>query len=214
MQWRISPARTPGGSVIYCLGEEDGIPSAETLVRIPVEDWNRQLSPWPAPACFKGGEAFGGRAERFLDEICREIPAFEARNGLHPAHRGIAGYSLAGLCALYALCTREIFDGAASASGSFWFPGWMEFLKTHLPKQGSCVALSVGDLEKNTRNPFLQPVERRTRETATALEQAGYAAEFFLNPGNHFREPAARLGRTIDALAALWNKASEGKTSV
>ena len=90
----------------------------------------------------------------------------------------------------------------------------MEFLETHLPKEGSCVALSVGDLEKNTRNPFLQPVERRTRETAMALEQAGYAAKFFLNPGNHFREPAVRLGRTIDALAALWNKASEEETSV
>ena len=203
-----------GEEVIYCLGQQEGIAAEATLVQIPVADWNRQLSPWPAPACFPGGEAFGGEADAFLDQLCCAIPAFEERNGLHPVHRGIAGYSLAGLCALYALCTRELFDGAASASGSFWFPGWMGFLEGHLPKKGSCAALSVGDREKNTRNRFLQPVEQCTRETAEVLARAGDPTVFFTNPGNHFREPELRMGRTIHHLRSLWNKASEGKASI
>ena len=38
---------------------------------------------------------------------------------------GIAGYSLAGLFALYALYKTDAFTRVASMSGSLWFPGIM-----------------------------------------------------------------------------------------
>lgn len=38
---------------------------------------------------------------------------------------GIAGYSLAGLFALYALYKTDVFTRVASMSGSLWFPGIM-----------------------------------------------------------------------------------------
>ncbi len=38
------------------------------LLAFKVEDWNRDLSPWEAPAVF-GAEAFGDGAQETLDEI-------------------------------------------------------------------------------------------------------------------------------------------------
>ena len=40
-------------------------------------DWNADLSPWPAKACFKGGEDFAGRAPAQLEWLAGAIETAE-----------------------------------------------------------------------------------------------------------------------------------------
>ena len=80
------------------------------LVVFKVDDWNGDLSPWPAPPVF-GKEGFAGRAEETLTEIlnyCRDD------NKTYY----IGGYSLAGLFALWASTRTDVFKGVAAASPS------------------------------------------------------------------------------------------------
>ncbi len=57
----------------------------------------------------------------------RIVPLTENHLGYAPEFRGIAGYSLAGLFALWAVYQTGLFDRAASVSGSLWFDGFLTF---------------------------------------------------------------------------------------
>ncbi|MDY2610537.1 MAG: alpha/beta hydrolase-fold protein [Oscillospiraceae bacterium] len=54
------------------------------------------------------------------------IPAAEKEINEVPRWRGIAGYSLAGLFALYAIYQTDLFSRVGSMSGSLGFPGIKE----------------------------------------------------------------------------------------
>ena len=97
------------------------------LKAVRVKSWNRDLSPWPAPAVF-GNEDFGGAAEETLGFLLRELPELTASS--RPYKRiYLGGYSLAGLFALWAGCRTDCFDGIAAASPSVWFPNFTDWLR-------------------------------------------------------------------------------------
>ena len=200
------------GVVFYVLsGHEtefaDRVKCGADIVRVDAGDWNRDMSPWPAPKCFRDGEDFGGGAGEYLAKLTQAMPDFEKNFGIKPAHRALCGYSLAGLCALYGLYISDMFDGAVSASGSMWFDGWIEFMRANRPLNGNARAyLSVGDREARTRNQRLARVEECTREACGILTSDGHEALFELNPGNHFNAPDSRLARGIDALFEMYMK--------
>ena len=179
-------------------------PTGAVLVCVSGEDWNRDLSPWPAEKVFRQGEDFAGKAPEYLP-IWQEtlLPAVEEELGAAPAFRAVAGYSLAGLFALYAAVETGLFHGAASVSGSLWFDGWVDDLRSRpLPAALKTVYLSVGAKEKKARNPRMAAVEDCTRAAAEHLRGCGAAVRFELNPGGHFNEPAARLTKGVLALLA------------
>ena len=73
-------------------------------------NWNDDLSPWPAPRLFASSQDFGGKASSFLSLLCHHIlPAVEAQLSFSVDSRGIAGYSMAGLFALYAIYHTDLF---------------------------------------------------------------------------------------------------------
>ena len=88
------------------------------LIALKVDDWNRDLSPWKAPAVF-GKEAFGDGAKETLSRVLAEL------NDLGKKYY-IGGYSLAGLFALLAAYQTKRFEGVAAASPSIWFPGFVD----------------------------------------------------------------------------------------
>lgn len=172
-----------------------------TLIAIDV-DWNRDLSPWPAPRAFRGGEDFTGGAADFLRELTeRLIPEAEARLPAPPAHRMIAGYSLGGLFAVYAALNSECFDLAASMSGSLWYDG---FAEEAVSRAGECRAarmyFSLGEREKQTRNQRMARVEECTRRVEAALRASGVETRLEMNPGGHFQDVPKRIARGIAAL--------------
>ena len=207
---RLFPGREPTAPlvVLHTDGEE-----AEKIVRLVREqtgtdfalgavagvDWDRDMSPWAMDPVFRGGPAYTGGAGAYRKLLVGEIlPALEGEGGLRPRRRMIAGYSLAGLFALYALLEGEDFSRGASVSGSLWYPGWMDYLAGRLtgplPER---VYFSLGDREARTRNPKLQPVEENTRRSAELLARAGVETVFESNPGNHFQQPEERTARGI-----------------
>lgn len=167
------------------------------LASFIVEDWNVELSPWQADPVF-GKEAFGeGAAQtlRFIEDSL--IPEIHARV---PALKGkkivLGGYSLAALFALWAGYDSPKFNGIAAASPSVWFPGWMEYAKSHRPLSER-IYLSLGDAEERTRNRVMATVGDCIREMDALLSDFPHTLEW--NPGNHFKDADIRTAK-----AFLW----------
>ena len=157
-------------------------------------DWNRDLSPWPADKVFRKGEDFTGQGADTL----HAIEEWLNRNGSGYRTVIIAGYSLAGLFALYAAAESSCFERCVSASGSLWFPGFQQWLKEH-PVRCHTVYLSLGDQEKNARNPLMASVETETYGIFETL-RTYTDCEMKMNPGNHFNDPEGRLCAGIESV--------------
>ena len=181
---------------VWCLLKGRGL----ALAVISGVDWNRELSPWSAPKAFRNGEDFGGQGPVLLDVLTRQIiPLTEKHLGCAPEFRGIAGYSLAGLFALWAVYQTDLFDRAASISGSLWFDGFLDFMRANTPK-AKLAYLSLGDREKEIKNPRLAAVEDYTVQAVELLRAQGVSTVFEMNRGGHFRDIPTRIARGIQRL--------------
>ena len=164
--------------------------------------WEHDMSPWACPGISKHDAPFTGGAEAYLELLLRELlPEAAGMIRGTPLFTGIAGYSLAGLFALYALYRCEAFDRAASISGSLWFPGFREYALTQpLRKRPSGLYLSLGDREARTKNSVLSSVRENTEALVAHYQSLGLAPRWELNPGNHFQDAALRCARGIRAI--------------
>ena len=119
-----------------------------SLVGLECHDWNAAFSPWPGTALSKDGTDFQGKGPETLSWLMdKGIPYFQKSlltDGVFLGKRYLLGYSLAGLFALWCLCSTDFFHGAGSCSGSLWFDGWTDFLSSHFPPSGSRIYLSLG----------------------------------------------------------------------
>ena len=170
------------------------------LVAYQAEDWNRCFSPWPAPPAF-GSEGFAGGGAQTLHWLTDECaPQIAARFGAR--ERLLCGYSLAGLFSLWAFYETGAFAGAASCSGSLWFPGWQDYMRDRSAPPGSRVYLSLGEREEHTKNRAMRSVGDATRAQYAAMQNDRNLQRFALQwePGGHFNEPQARLARGISWL--------------
>ena len=151
------------GQKVYEATQTAGCPPF-TLVAISDLDWNHDMVPWDSPPAFRNADACTGGADDYLRLLTEEIIATaEKKIAGVPCWRGIAGYSLAGLFALYAIYRTDLFSRVGSMSGSLWFPGMKEYIFSHEPKRRpDCVYFSLGDKESKTRNPILRSVRQNT----------------------------------------------------
>ena len=186
------------GSDVYDRCQELDCPPF-TLVAIGGLDWNRELSPWACDGTVRDAEPFGGQAAGFLDELLNQIiPQVESSLPQPPTWRGVAGYSLAGLFSLWALWQTDVFGRAASASGSLWFPGFIDYVHEHtMPNTPNAVYLSLGKKETKTPNRMMRHVLEDTRAMEKLLGERGIPTTLELNPGNHFAQTDLRMARGI-----------------
>lgn len=170
-----------------------------TLVAISGLNWEHDMAPWDIPPISSKDTPCTGGADAYLELMLNEIlPQAEKTVFGTPLWRGIAGYSLAGLFALYSIYRTDVFSRVASVSGSLWFPVFPAFVRSHTPKKSpDCIYFSLGDKEHKTRNPFLQTVRQNTEEMEDFYKQQGIATTFQLNPGNHFQDAAGRTAAGI-----------------
>lgn len=181
---------------IWCLLKGQDL----ALAVISGVDWNRELSPWSTPKAFRDGADFGGQASVLLDALAHQIiPLTEKHLRCVPEFRGIAGYSLAGLFALWAVYQTDLFDRAASISSSLWFDGFLDFMRANTPK-AKLVYLSLGDREKAVKNPRLAAVEDCTVQAVELLRAQGVSTVFEMNRGGHFRDIPTRIACGIQKL--------------
>ena len=158
------------------------------LVAIKADEWNRDLSPWNAPAVF-GKEDFGGGAGKTLAEVVK-LCSDENKTYF------IGGYSLSGLFALWAAYQTKVFAGVAAASPSIWFPGFVDYMKEHAIHSGT-VYLSLGDKEEKVKNPVMSKVGDCIRLGYAWLTERGVKCTLEWNRGNHFKEPDIRTANAF-----------------
>lgn len=158
------------------------------LLAARVDDWNRELSPWEAPAVF-GKESFGSGAGKTLGKLL-DLCGDKSKTYY------IGGYSLAGLFALWAAYQTDVFAGAAAASPSMWFPGFAEYMRENRIKTDT-VYLSLGDREEKARNPVMATVGERIREAHTLLRENGVNCILEWNEGNHFKDADLRTAKAF-----------------
>ena len=181
------------GQKVYEAAQAAGCPPF-TLVAISDLDWNHDMAPWDSPPAFKNAEPCTGGADDYLRLLTEEIiPTAEKEINGVPRWRGIAGYSLAGLFALYAICRTDLFSRVGSISGSLWFPGIKEYILSREAKRlPDCMYFSLGDKESKTRNPVLRSVRQNTEEIQAFYQGKGIDTVFQLNSGNHYDHAAER----------------------
>lgn len=166
------------------------------LAAFLVRDWNGDLSPWPAAPVF-GKVGFAGRARQTLQELERRfLPQLAHRYLSQPeaVRYVIGGYSLAGLFSLWAASETDHFAACAAASPSVWFPGWIDYARSHRLQTGA-VYLSLGDREEKTRNPVMGRVGDCIRQQADILKDRLVILEW--NKGNHFVDSEKRTARAF-----------------
>lgn len=207
------------------------VPADVSLVRIGVDLWEENFSPWCAPRVFAKGPNFGNGAQKTLDVLVnRVIPWAESGLTEPPAYRVLVGYSLAGLSSLWAGMTQDgvslqvargsrydvpaapqlstpaaTFQRIGAVSGSFWFPGLLDYVGQQLG--GGVVSLthaylSLGDREARTPNPQIMHVRENAEFLTSKLRDAGIDSTFELNRGNHFQNVDGRIQKALNWLVA------------
>ena len=222
-----------GAPIVYLLGDVADnspvqVPEGVSLVNIGVDLWEENFSPWCAPRVFAKGPNFGDGAQKTLDTLINQvIPWTESELTEPPAYRVLVGYSLAGLFSLWAGVSQQVargcqpddvssqpgaphvdasvatFQRIGAVSGSFWFPGLLDYVDQQL--NGGAVGLthaylSLGDREARTPNPQIMHVRENAELLASRLESAGITSMFELNRGNHFQNVEGRMQKALDWL--------------
>ena len=213
--------------VIYLLGDVADnspvqVPVGVSLVNVGVDLWEENFSPWCAPRVFAKGPNFGDGAQKTLDTLINQvIPWAESELTESPAYRVLVGYSLAGLFSLWAGMSQSgasqqvargcqpddtpvaTFQRIGAVSGSFWFPGLLDYVEQQL-RRGAVgpthAYLSLGDREARTPNPQIMHVRENAELLASRLESAGITSMFELNRGNHFQNVEGRMQKALDWL--------------
>ena len=162
-------------------------------------EWQKDMCPWDSPALINTEKDFLGGAEEYLSLLEKEIiPKTVEILGEEPSYYALAGYSLAGLFALYAGYRSALFSRIASVSGSLWYPDFVSFAKEKkMLSKAERLYLSLGTEEAKTKHAVLSTIEGKTRELVEYYQSSGYCVNFELNPGNHFCEVEQRIEKAI-----------------
>lgn len=165
--------------------------------------------------------------------INQVIPWTESELTELPVYRVLVGYSLAGLFSLWAGVSQQVarvcqpddalsqpgpssqpgaphvdasvatFQRIGAVSGSFWFPGLLDYVDQQLSEGAVGLThayLSLGDREARTPNPQIMHVRENAELLASKLENAGITSTFELNRGNHFQNVEGRMQKALDWL--------------
>ena len=202
------------------------VPAGVSLVLIGVDLWEENFSPWCAPRVFAKGPNFSDGAQKTLDTLINQvIPWAESELTEPPAYRVLVGYSLARLFSLWAGVTQAgvspqvalssqlvaltapqlstpaaTFQRIGAVSGSFWFPGLLDYVDQQLRRGAVSLThayLSLGDREARTPNPQIMHVQENAELLAAKLRDTGITSTFELNRGNHFQNVEGRMQKAL-----------------
>lgn len=186
-----------GAKIWSALCHLDRLPPDCVLICLSGMDWKRDLSPWPAPD-------FGGNAAAFLNRLTdRLLPLVEETLPFPVLDRGLAGYSMAGLFAVYTLYQSGLFHRIACVSGSLWYDGFAAYALTHpIAAPAPVLYASIGSREHRTADPRMRTVRSHTDQLVRHWQEQ-FPVCYEINPGGHFNDPAGRMARAIRRLLSL-----------
>ena len=192
-----------GVDVSFCSSWINSCPHACPILVLHVPNWDDNFTPWPGVNPFNRTSTFTGKSDAFLTWLTNTfLPQVLAEKDLKPTTLAICGYSLGGLFSCYALTHCNTFSFAASASGSFWYDDWVEYLRKldciPSPAATDCVNktfyASLGEQEAYKKNGDLQLVGACTDDTLDELERLGILVPVFeFTQGTHIQNEDVKL---------------------
>jgi predicted alpha/beta superfamily hydrolase len=196
-----------GGSQLLKCCEEIDCPPFH-LVTISKMKWDSDMSPWPSEPVVTQNDRFFGHAPAYLHWLLEQVvPYSEGKLQVSNSISYIAGYSMAGLFALWSLYETDFFSGAVCASGSLWYPGFSDFALSHnFKRKSACVYMSLGDRESKVKNLELQKTETVFRTLYEHNLKKNVLSVFELNPGNHYQHIDARVAKGCQWILSKGNK--------
>ena len=185
------------GESVYRMALEDA-PTDFSFAAVGKLAWDDEMSPWEIPPISRGDTPCAGGADVYLGTLTETILPEILRRIPPPSFTALAGYSLAGLFAVYAMYRTDAFSRTASASGSFWYPGFLDYVREHeMKRQPECMYFSLGNKEAKTKNKILRSVEENTRRLENRYREAGIRTIYEENQGNHFQNAEERMAKGI-----------------
>lgn len=184
-------------STLYQRTREQSGNQAYTMLSVEITDWNGELSPWEFRE-ENGKMSFAGRGEQLLADLEQSIiPGVCQQFGIEQEQSrfAIVGYSLAGLFSVWTMYQTKLFQGAASCSGSLWYPGFLQYAFEHELGRECALYFSLGDKEEKVRNPHMAKVGKATEALSEHYldEDKVEHMVFEWNVGNHFQQVDERL---------------------
>ncbi len=174
-----------------------------TIVVVTGMDWQNVFSPWEAKGVPAGSANFKGEAPEFLKLLQQKvIPTVETTLGIgSDAERTLVGVSMSGLFALWQWMLCDTFQNMASLSGSFWFEGFIDWMRSRIiPSKSGNAFFLLGDKESQSKVKTFDIVGQNTQEIISLLQANGIHTEFECVPGNHYANPIPRLDKAFTAL--------------
>ena len=178
-----------------------------TFVVISGVNWEEDLTPWKAPG-LKGGE-FTGKANYFLEMLKGDLFFnLEISLKIRKPRRSLIGVSLSGLFAVWTTGCMPLFEAVGSVSGSLWYDGFLEWMKSQEEFHCERYYFSIGDKEKDGKNKRLASVEEATLEAVDLLKSVGKEVTFEYNEGNHFGPLIERIEKAIKGIytESIWSE--------
>lgn len=175
------------------------------VIYIPADGWNDMLTPWPEPGETPDSPPFAGKAEETLQTIQEHVipEAEKAMRLLNITERNLLGVSLSGLFTLWQWMKYDTFKSIVCLSGSFWYPGFIEwFEKQPFPKKVGKAYFLLGEKEPKAWIKAYRSVGVNTEAIVKDLQSYGIPVTFQWVPGDHFADPTGRAEDGIKALAA------------
>lgn len=198
-------------SIIYLLVPqrlpEDELASIEELstrfktniVAVSGMDWNSDMTPWQAPAVKDG--VFGGHAAQFLERLKEDLFFnLEYSLKISKPKRYLMGLSLAGIFTVWAGIKKDLFEGVAAISGSFWYDGFTEWLEKQ--EKLNCVRffICIGEKEKETKVKRFANIEEDTMKAVEILLGKGADVTFEMTEGGHNCSIIPRFEKSVVSL--------------
>jgi len=173
------------------------------LIAISNLDWNNDMTPWDAHQENNYSNGYLGKADTYLKILLEKIipetkKYIEDELNVNTRYYAIAGYSLGGLFAIYSAYRTNLFSRIASASGSFWYPNFIEFAnKNTISENIDKIYFSLGNKESKVRNEVLAKVEENTKNLEQMYKLQGIKTIYEENDGNHFKDAVLRMTKGI-----------------
>lgn len=186
--------------LLSLLQEKQLPPFSLACIRISEAKWNTLLAPWDTPKNFPKYLRCQGGAPDFLKTLVEDlVPQIQAHLSHLCGLQTIAGYSLAGLFSVFAMCQWDQLVGVCAVSGSFWYPDFQTWFLAHLPTNlPLCVYFSTSEKEWDSTNSRLSSLKSTIETMEKSLDKKGVKTICQINSGNHFQNATLRLATGIE----------------
>ena len=158
-------------------------------------------TPWPYKAIREGAEDFGGECREYHNQLVGEIVPYICKHyNVYEESMAYGGYSLGGLAAIYSLYFDKTFSAIFSVCGSFWYPGFADYVvNNNVKNRNAAVYFLNGEQEGVNHGNLLEQAPVKAHMVHEHLMSVMNAASIFDEYGHH-ENKSERINRIISGI--------------